>query len=484
MQLALDTFHAERARVFQTGPVPPFALEDVAVQIRQAPRPSVCEMLTCAPGLLIQPRCGVGEHMDMLHLLTLLEDSGGADILTVTIDSYTRLNRYAQAAESLQQQRPLNGYPLITHGITRGRELVQAVSCPLQVRHGSPDGRLLAEVTYAAGITAFEGGGVCYNLPYCKAVPLRQSLRAWQYVDRLTGLLSDHPPIDRETFGPLTSVLMPPSISIAISILEMLLAVEQGVRCVTIGFPETGNVLQDVAALRVIPTLCQKYLRSMGVSSTPLLFTSFHQWMGVFPENQAQALALMAAGVVTAVLGHATKLINKTFQEAQGIPTPEANAFSIRFCKELIRYGAGWSALYVNQERLEEECYWLTQEVDTLLDAVGNLGTENLVEAIVRAFTTGQLDIPFPANPEARGAVMPARARDGSIRYRDMGHLPFNKAIRAFHQQRLASKDSEGLNSLVEAIYFMARESIPRFRSVPPRDPPTREMRTGRAEKF
>src|SRR5207244_2494371 len=127
-----------------------------------------------------------------------------------------------------------------------------------------------------------------------------------------------------------------------------------------------------------------------------------------------------------AVLGHATKLISKTYQESQGIPTPEANASSILFCKELIRYGAGWSALHVSQERLDEECYWLTQEVDALLDAVGNLGTEDRVEAIARAFATGQLDIPFPANPEARGAVMPDRARDGSIRYRDMGNLPFS----------------------------------------------------------
>lgn len=197
----------------------------------------------------------------------------------------------------------------------------------------------------------------------------------------------------------------------------------------------------------------------------PLIFTSFHGWMGVFPAHQAQALALMAAGVVTAVMGHATKLISKTFQEAQGIPTPEANASSIRFCKELVHYGTGWSALRLPQERLDEECYWLTQEVDALLEAVGNLGTEDLVEAIARAFAAGRLDIPFPANPEARGAVIPARARDGSIRYLEMGNLPFNDAIRAFHRRQLVSKNSQDLHSLVQDIYFMARESKSRSRT-------------------
>src|SRR5262249_40526707 len=134
----------------------------------------------------------------------------------------------------------------------------------------------------------------------CKEVPLRRSLRHYQYVDRLAGLVSTVTPVDRETFGPLTAVLMPPSISIAISILETMLAVEQGVECVTIGYPETGALLQDVAALRVIPALCQKHLHRRGLPQ-PRLFTSFHQWMGVFPTDQVHALALIAASVVTAV---------------------------------------------------------------------------------------------------------------------------------------------------------------------------------------
>lgn len=40
-----------------------------------------------------------------------------------------------------------------------------------------------------------------------------------------------------------------------------------------------------------------------------------------------------------------------------------------------------------------------------------------------------------------------------------MGNLPFNDAIRAFHRQQLVSKNSQDLHSLVEDIYFMARES-------------------------
>ena len=35
MLLPLDTFHAERARVLQTGPVPPLTLEDTTTQLQQ-----------------------------------------------------------------------------------------------------------------------------------------------------------------------------------------------------------------------------------------------------------------------------------------------------------------------------------------------------------------------------------------------------------------------------------------------------------------
>jgi methylaspartate mutase epsilon subunit len=238
MSLSDDQFFAQRDLLFQDSPVDPFDLEQTRERLRDVCRrkPSAFDVLAQALGLLVQPRCGVSGHEEMRHLLRFLEDHGGPDILTITIDSYTRLNLYDQA----RQQTCLNGYPLVTRGVECGRDLVECVGRPLEVRHGSPDGRLLAEVSFASGVTSFEGGGISYNLPYCKNVPLEHSLRHWQYIDRLTGLLSRDVILDRETFGTLTAVLMPPSVSIAVSILEVQLAVEQGVRCVTVSYPETG----------------------------------------------------------------------------------------------------------------------------------------------------------------------------------------------------------------------------------------------------
>jgi methylaspartate mutase epsilon subunit len=83
------------------------------------------------------------------------------------------------------------------------------LSVPVQVRHGTPDARLLAEITLAAGFTAYEGGGISYNIPYAKRVPLEKSMRDWQYVDRLVGYYEEQGiTINREPFGPLTGTLV------------------------------------------------------------------------------------------------------------------------------------------------------------------------------------------------------------------------------------------------------------------------------------
>jgi methylaspartate mutase epsilon subunit len=450
VKLPLDVFEQQREALLRDGPGESFPLTESQTVFASRKKPSVHDVLSLKTGLKIQPRCGVSDHRAMRELLVYLENHSQPSILTITIDAYTRLNKYEKAATTPN----LNGYPLVHHGHARAAGLEDSVDAPLQVRHGSPDGRLLAETTYRAGITAFEGGGISYNLPYAKAIPIENSLRYWQYVDRLTGLVSKQIAIDRETFGPLSAVLTPPSISIAISILEMLLAVEQGVCCVTIGFPETGCLIQDVAALKTLISLCERHLQ-LNRLERPTLFTSFHQWMGVFPSNPSQALALMASGVVAAVLGGATKLINKTYQEAVGIPTAETNAISIRFCREFSRYAENWAALHLSSEQLEQEQDYLSREVDEILQAVYNAGPD-LVTAITQSFARGLLDIPFPASQYARGEVLPARDRGGAIRYLRSGNLALSESTLRFHRRKLQERTVGDYQQLISDLQLLA----------------------------
>ena len=109
---------------------------------------------------LVQPRAGVPVIEEHIKLLQFLQDKGEADLLPSTIDSYTRQNRYAEAengiAESIRLGRAmLNGFPAVNHGVAGCRQVVESVNTPLQVRHGTPDARLLTEITLAGGFTSY-----------------------------------------------------------------------------------------------------------------------------------------------------------------------------------------------------------------------------------------------------------------------------------------------------------------------------------------
>ena len=119
---------------------------------------------------LIQPRAGVALYDEHIKLLQYLEDMGGADLLPSTIDSYTRLNRYEEAEIGIKKSQEagrslLNGFPAVNYGVDICRTVTESVKNPVQVRHGTPDARLLTEIAIAGGFTSYEGGGISYNIP-------------------------------------------------------------------------------------------------------------------------------------------------------------------------------------------------------------------------------------------------------------------------------------------------------------------------------
>ena len=404
--------------------------------IRTLEKPTLSGLLRRAKEdgkLLYQPRCGVGGHREMEACLVQLEELAGPEVLSLTIDSHTRLKDFRTAREILETDpAKLNGYPLVAHGHHRGRELNRRVSAPLQIRHGSPDPRRLFDVSVLSGITAFEGGPISYNLPYSKNFPLEDSLAAWEYVDTLCGAFETRGiSIDRELFGTLTGVLVPPSVSLAVSVLEAMLAAARGVRCISIAYPQGGEIVQDVAALRCIDLVARKYLPG-DVAIYPVL----HEYMGPFPRDSVRADSLIFYGALTARIGKATKIVTKTNHEAYGIPTVSANAEGIRTAR--MAEASFLDFIEVDGERVEEEAYWIQREVDEILFPV--LQSADLATAIVDGFRAGHLDIPFSAARQARSEILPLRDRSGAIRYQGAGALNFSDSVKARNRELLGGK--------------------------------------------
>ena len=391
---------------------------------------------------LVQPRAGVPVVEEHIKLMQYLEQYGEADLLPSTIDSYTRQNRYEEAengiAESIRLGRAMmNGFPAVNHGVAKCRQVVESVNVPLQVRHGTPDARLLTEITYAGGFTSYEGGGISYNLPYCKNVPMERTIRDWQYVDRLTGLYEEMGvSINREPYGPLTGTLVPPCISHAAAIVEALLAAEQGVKNITVGYGQCGNLVQDVAAIRTLQELTDEYLKKYGYNDVEVT-TVLHQWMGGFPADEAKAFGVISYGSLTAALSKATKVIVKTPHEAVGIPTMEANAEALRCTKQMVNMMADQD---LKDERLPEEMEIIRLETRAIVDKCFELGAGDIAVGICRGVEAGVLDVPFAPCRFNAGLMLPCRDNDGAVRILNPGNLPFNKELLDFHAEKIAQR--------------------------------------------
>ena len=391
---------------------------------------------------LVQPRAGVPVVEEHIKLMQYLEKYGEADLLPSTIDSYTRQNRYEEAengiAESIRLGRALmNGFPAVNHGVAKCRQVIESVSLPMQVRHGTPDARLLTEITYAGGFTSYEGGGISYNLPYCKNIPMERTIRDWQYVDRLTGLYEEMGvSINREPYGPLTGTLVPPCVSHAAAIIEALLAAEQGVKNITVGYGPCGNLVQDIAAIRTLEELTDEYLQKYGYNDVQVT-TVLHQWMGGFPADEAKAFGVISSGSLIAALAKATKVIVKTPHEAVGIPTMEANAEGLRCTKQVVNMLSEQTFQSANLE-LEKEI--IRQETRCIVDKCFELGNGDIAVGICRGVEAGVLDVPFAPCRFNAGLMLPCRDNDGAIRILNPGNLPFNKDLLDFHAGKIAER--------------------------------------------
>jgi methylaspartate mutase epsilon subunit len=409
--------------------------------------------------VLVQPRSGVPVVAEQTELLRRFRDAGAAG-LSLQVDSLTRNNRYADAAraiaESVEAGRAvLNGFPVVNHGVAALRSIVEAVGVPLQTRHSTRDPRLLAEISYAGGATGFEGGPICYNIPYYKDYPLREAIDRWRYVDRLTGWYADRHGIvlDREFFGTLTATLIPPAIAITTNLAEAALAAEQGVRCVSLAYAEQGNRAQDIAAIQVMVEVTREALDELGYGGVAI-HSVFHQYMAAFPSSELRSEELIFASAVSAAMAGATRIITKTPVESRQIPSLEDNLRGM----ELARLGiAAARDRAAPPATVAEEARLLRREVMGIWESVLECGRGDVAEGVIRGFELGLLDVPFAPSIYNRGETLTARDAHGAVRFLRTGSLHLEPEVLEFHaakmdeRRRLEGLDRERDYLLVEA---------------------------------
>ncbi|MDO0928851.1 methylaspartate mutase [Streptomyces sp. TG1A-8] len=366
--------------------------------------------------LVVQPRMGFADPGRMRAGLLATRGADATTVGTLTLDSFTRVGDYAAAARAAAQGHPLNGYPLVSLPVATTTALLDGVhgaDFPVQVRHGSALPGRIVDALIAAGLDATEGGPVSYCLPYGRT-PLAASVQAWREACRtLAELRATGAEPHLESFGGcMLGQLCPPSLLIALSVLEGMFFRQHGIRSVSLSYAQQTSAEQDEEAVHALRALAADHLPD----------TSWHvvvyAYMGVYPETAAGALELVADAARLAVRTGAARLIVKTAAEAARIPSVAENVTALETAAAAAARTARRTAPPPSTG-VEGEARSLVQAVLGLHDDIG--------QALVRAFARGYLDVPYCLHPDNAGRTRSVISDRGRLEWSRTGSLPLGR---------------------------------------------------------
>lgn len=397
--------------------------------------------IRAADTLAVQPRMGWGNLLKMRNALEQVKAEGCRCIGTLTLDSYTRVGDYITPLKCLTHSDSLNGYPLMSHPTEATRDLLRGLadaSFPVQVRHGTPEPQAIFRRTIEVGLDASEGGPVSYCLPYGRT-PLSVSVSAWRDACRLFADGTERGHI--ESFGGcLMGQLCPPSMLIAVSILECLFFKQYGIRSVSLSYAQGTSLAQDRAALAVLRDLADEYLGNLD------WHVVVYTYMGLFPETAAGATRLLEDSASLAHESGCERLIVKTVAERRQIPLLADNLAAIRIALGITQTPRVRHPLTAEERALREE---LAEDVRSLLDAVLNISSD-ISRCVLEAFRRGLLDVPFCVHPDNFRKARAAIDEGGMLRWTRRGNLPV-RSCREDLSRRMSS------DMLLKQLSYVAR---------------------------
>lgn len=404
--------------------------------------------------ILLQPRVGKATIEEMTENLHYLQERE-ADILTWTCDTYCRRNQFEKARAALEESKRigrslLNGFPSVLHGVKGCRQLFEAVDKPCEGRGATGTPQAYNTFMLSGGVTSFNGAALLCGLSVESRMPVLESIQNFQYVDRLLGWFEDHGvAVAREAAGFPSGTITPPCVSIVSSMIELLLAAEQGVKNLYATYPLNSCVTQDIAAIHVQRKLCTEYLKKWGYQGISYMQAA-HQWPGPYPNDPNQAMARICMDTLICAYAKVNKIMVKSPEEGRGVPTKEGNAAGLIATRKILD-------LMRNQEfpesrTLEEEVYVIESQSRAMMEKVFELGDGDIAQGTSIAFERGILDFPFSVNRYNANKAMVARDMTGAVRFLDPGNLPFTRELILYDKERLEKRKLKEKKDDVELI--------------------------------
>ena len=442
-----DEFFREREEVLAEWPTGKEVDLDEAVQYQKSLIPNrnwVRKLEEAKEKGATYPTSGMGHPSarQQAELLKYIQDNGPADLLAVSVDSVTRIHKFETVEHALRENEKtgnanLNGFAAVNVGVKGNRMVMDSIDVPVQCRFGTADPRLISEILFAGGVSCSTGGLLNF-FNYTGRVSLREVMHNLQYVWRLEGYYQEKGVPFCDTAYPMAVTLLPPSLFAAAQILQIMLMAEQGIEYFLLNASVNGNLVQDVAAGRVISKLAREYLDTYGYSKakTPFLETLFR---GRMPADPARAFAHISMGCLAAKLCGAQVVHTRNIAEGKAIPTKEELADSYRCANAMINLLSG-QTIELNEKAVCTEVDMEEKEVRAIVKGVMDLSDGDVATGIIRAVASGVLDCSYAAHPAVASKVMGVRDSEGAIRWLDHGNLPFTKEIIEYNREKIAER--------------------------------------------
>ncbi|MFI6730674.1 methylaspartate mutase [Streptomyces atratus] len=404
--------------------------------------------------LVVQPRMGFGDPATMREGLLATRRADATTVGTLTLDSYTRVGDLAAIETALREGIGLNGFPIVSYDVETTRSVLRNVRSddfPVQVRHGSAVPFDIFVALMRAGLSATEGGPVSYCLPYGRT-PLDESMHNWERSGTLFAQLREwgaNPHM--ETFGGcMLGQLCPPSMLVAVSVLEALFFHRLGIGDLSVSYAQQTNGAQDREAVLALRRLCAELLPDAD------WHVVIYAYMGVYPTTPEGCYRLLGQAAELAVSTGSERLIVKTVAESRRIPTIAENVAALEHADRVARTvgaikgpGAPAATATAAAEAVTQDSQTYA-EARSLVDAVLN-SHPDLGHALLLAFKRGYLDIPYCLHPDNAGRSRSHIDGDGWLRWADTGSLPLAGLVGGRRARPVTSSD------LLEALSFVQR---------------------------
>ncbi|MBM4796757.1 methylaspartate mutase [Streptomyces sioyaensis] len=398
--------------------------------------------------LVVQPRMGFGEPATMRAGLHATRYADATTVGTVTLDSYTRVGDLAAIGTALREGTGINGFPIVSYDVEITRAVLQGLHAddfPVQVRHGSAAPFDIFVALMRAGLSATEGGPVSYCLPYGRT-PLDESMRNWERSSALfTQLRERGASPHMETFGGcMLGQLCPPSMLVAVSVLEAVFFHRLGIDDLSVSYAQQTNGVQDREAVHALRRLCAELLPDAD------WHVVIYAYMGVYPRTPEGCYRLLGQAAELAVTTGSERLIVKTVAESQRIPTITENVAALEYAGRVAEAAAGAGDVCPAGGAPAAGDSQTYAEARALVDAVLN-SHPDVGHALLLAFKRGYLDIPYCVHPDNAGRSRSYIDGDGWLRWADTGSLPLTDLVDGRRSRPVTSSD------LLEALSYVQR---------------------------